>query len=348
MPERSISSATKLTQRSKPQRFDPLITPEQAGQTLAEPSGNATTTQTKSLPSEADESTETASLTAPAKALKVKQAKKTAKKKKLAAKPAPISAEARFFQVPGPECLTPRDGKTIERTDDYLFIAVLIERSRPTGWVKAERNPESAPQFILFAPPPEIIKGKTHPHLYATKTLRKILVRNRDLWILRTYLQNPTAPSLNITIDGHIICSEGKWHSNAFTKRRPSLRHPIAMGQPDELLTNLHAQRFYSWCDLTQPEPCTLTGQPPEPPNLPPNTLKNRKKRERLLSKWRNRKDTYDHFQLICPLDGPVTPMTVGMASPASTWKDLCGRAYNSLHCPHCLARLHSKLAFKN
>jgi len=319
-----ITKATRAAQIKTPDPFKEALAQQGVGP--GGPQGTALSSSSDEISIKADST----NLKKSSKTQKLKRAKKTAKNKKLAAKPSPISAAPYFFFVPGPVFLTPRDFKDLQHTDDYLFIAVLIERSRLSGWLNGER-PAEIPD-----------------HHYSAKILRRILVRKRSFWILRTYLQNPTAPNLNIFIDGQTICSEGKWKNSAFIKRLRSLRHPIEQGQSDELLNNLHNQRFYSWCDLAQPEPCTLTGHAPEPPKLPPNTLKNRKKRERLLNKWHECKDTHVHRQLICPLDGPVTPMNVCTASSASTWKDLCGRAYNSLHCPHCLARLHSKLAFRS
>ena len=330
----ALVNSLQALDSTKAKRLNPIRRLVQADQALADPAVEAKITQiSKSIATAAEESTERVGIKGPpmrTKSVNVKRAKKATKKKKAAAKVSPISAAPYFFYVPGPVFLTPRDFKDIQHTDDYLFIAVLIERSRLSGWLNGERPPEISPNH------------------YSAKNLRKILVRKRNFWILRTFLQNPVAPPSTIKIDGRTICSEGKWHNTAFIKRLSSLRHPIAMGQPDELLANLHAQRFYSWCDITQPEPCTLTGQPPEAPKLPPNTPNNQKKRDRMLSKWRDSEGTNVHLQLICPLDGPVIPISVGIATPTSTWKDLCGRAYASLHCPHCLARLHSKLAFKN
>ena len=274
-----------------------------------------------------------------------KSPKEPVKQIKSAANPGYIPASPRFFQVPGPDCISPRDGRSIERTDDYLFIAVLIERSRRTGWLKGESLPNACHQYMP-TPPLEPSKEHIPPHHYSTKTLRRILVRKCHFWNLRLHIQNVTAPTTTISIGGRNLCSEGKWQRNDFRRRLSVLLHPIKIGVPDPLLANLHANQFFKWCDLTQAEPFTLSGQTGEPPTLPPDTPKNRKKRELMLSKWHRSDGAKLHHQLICPLDGPVTPIEVRISSPAWTWKNLCGRSSTSLHCPHCLARLHSKIAF--
>ena len=288
----------------------------------------------------------------PRKVKKAKQSKKAAKPTKRARSKVPvklelITAQPRFFAVPGPDCLSPRDGSTVERTDDYLFIALLIERSRTTGWIKAEYQPGDTPDY-LPVPPPEIIQGKGLPRYYATKTLRRLLTHKRDLWILRRYIQNEKAPSVSISIGEHTLCRDGKWQRNALRKQFNALRHPIEIGKPDSLLAGLHAQSFFSWCDLTQPQPCTLSSKAPEPLNLPPDTAENGQETYIHLQRRQRDHSNHTHHQLLCPLDGPITPIEVRISSPAWTWMHLCGRRYHSLHCPHCLARLHSKLGVMN
>jgi len=259
-----------------------------------------------------------------------------------------ISAQPLFFTVPGPQCLSPRDHDTIGRTKDYLFLAVLIERSRATGWIKAERQADGT-THCKPAPQPQIVQGKGLPLCYATKTLRRILSQKRDLWILRRYIQNEKAPTETITIGGKTLCKEGKWQPRALRHQLRALHRPIEIGKPDPFLASLHAQSFFSWCDLLSPQPCTLPSKAPEPPTLQPDTKDtpdNRHERHLLQRQWEH--DKHLHHQLICPLCGPITPIEVSITSPAWTWEHLCGRAYRSLHCPHCLSRLHSELAIMN
>ena len=63
-------------------------------------------------------------------AAKKTKAKKSAKRSKAKLGKAAVLVDSWFFEVPSDECLTPRDGKYIEHSIDYLFIAVLVERSR--------------------------------------------------------------------------------------------------------------------------------------------------------------------------------------------------------------------------
>jgi hypothetical protein len=47
--------------------------------------------------------------------------------------------------------------------------------------------------------------------------------------------------------------------------------------------------------------------------------------------------------QLICPLDGPVTPCSATMRSPRATWRALCGREWHTTFCPCCLFQFEER-----
>ncbi|MFO1437590.1 MAG: hypothetical protein U1F81_04655 [Verrucomicrobiaceae bacterium] len=262
------------------------------------------------------------------KAAKKTKSQKSAKRSKAKPGKAAVSVDSWFFEVPSDDCLAPRDGKYIERSIDYLFIAVLVERSRESGWIKHEKGEDKSFQYVTSRPP-DITPGHAVPHYYATKTLRRLLTRQLNMWRLRLLIQNATPPPHSIKIAGHLICAEGSWRNGDGKKALASMRHPIEIGREDSFIASLHKQRFFSWRDLLQPF-CLFS----EPSRM------NVDEHELTPLKCSRHGETHFFHQLICPIDGPVVPIEVNESSPAITWEDMCGRAYTTLHCPHCLAAL--------
>lgn len=185
------------------------------------------------------------------KAPKTRKLKRRPTKSAAKLKKAVITAEPWFFRVPGSDCLKPRDGKYIERSEDYLFTAVLVERSRESGWAKLEKNPDSTFCYVP-SPPPDAPAGQATPHHYSTRMLRRLLSRRLELWWLRVLIQNEMPPPSSITIQGSLLCEGGKWHKRGWKKKFFRMRHPLEIGKIDAFLAGLHTQQFFTGCDLRQ------------------------------------------------------------------------------------------------
>ena len=92
--------------------------------------------------------------------------------------------------------------------------------------------------------------------------------------------------------------------------RGHSLKHPIKAGS-DPLLEEHLVQCFQSWANAT-------------PPFIVPAG------------------------HVLCPVCGPVAPITVTVLSPDETWQMMCGRAYDYTCCSGCLGVLDSRLTTMN
>lgn len=88
------------------------------------------------------------------------------------------------------------------------------------------------------------------------------------------------------------------------------LTHPVQEGA-DSLLGAPLEQVFHSWASATPPVPL-LPGQ------------------------------------VLCPICGPETHISVSVSSRPKTWKTLCGRAYTVTCCSGCLGVLESRLTMMN
>lgn len=258
--------------------------------------------------------------------LKRRPTKSAAKLKKTV-----IIAEPWLFRAPGSDCLKPRDGKYIERSEDYLFLAVLVERSRESGWVKFEKNPDSTFCYVP-SPPPDAPAGQATPHHYSTRMLRRLLSRRLELWWLRVLIQNEMPPPSSITIQGSLLCEGGKWHKRGWKQKFFRMRHPLEIGKIDAFLAGLHTQQFFTGCDLRQVLDLQCVTNP---------LRSEGGKLARPIIKGGETGYLEKSEQLICPVDGLVVPIEVFHSSPASAWRNLCGRSYASLHCPECLAVLY-------
>ncbi len=232
-----------------------------------------------------------------------------------------------FCSVPGIDCHAPRDGQWIERTSDILFLAVLLERSRSHRYVRSDKQPDGS---LLYTPcdtintPP----GKGQPRYTRTSRLYGL----DNLWRLRKLIQAPKPPCKSISIGIQTLCRDGEWVAPVVELTLAHLRHPIRIGQPDAFLAALSTQRYFTWCDLQSTTPCTL-------PDIPIIEKIN----PRLRTAWHD-DVSHVHPQIICPLCGPVTPIKVRTSAPAEIWRMSCGRAYEALHCPHCLAHFTTQL----
>jgi hypothetical protein len=52
--------------------------------------------------------------------------------------------------------------------------------------------------------------------------------------------------------------------------------------------------------------------------------------------------------EVICPLDGIVSPIAAIVCTSRESWQMLCGREWRVTLCPHCLGEFHEQLTVMN
>jgi len=217
--------------------------------------------------------------------------------------------------VPGPAVTAPRDGKPLNRTQDELFLAVLMERSRATGWVVGTPDPDGQRSYQACPPPADPQSRRGGPLYLSTKTLRRRLVQNSTLFAIRRFCQQPTPNEASLSITDHTLTQNGVWNPTEFGGFiLTMLTPPIELGKPDPLINRLPTTPLFAWCDLNAPEPATAAQG----------------------GDW------------ICPNCGIMPATHGGWISPPKTWAIKCGRAYHYKLCVTCYLAFDCRLAARN
>jgi len=267
--------------------------------------------------------------------------------------------------VPGSSSLRPRDGLDLHKTKDLLFLAVLLERSRQSGWVKRLTS-EQGWEFIPAAAP-EGPQTKGTPPYHSTKSLLRIVHTETNLWQFRRLCESSSPPDVGMSIEGKTLHSTGKWTLQNADATLSKLKHPLIRRQGSDENGGLRHLRFFEWCDLTMEAPCSLPiasnmellGRIPPfkefkiPAATPAqaawreNAKRNHdRKHYSLLLREREADPLF--IQLICSLCGPCVPVNAGISSSSGTWQNMCGRSWSYQLCPACLAVLGSRLVAMN
>lgn len=217
--------------------------------------------------------------------------------------------------VPGPSITAPRDGVPLNQSRDVLFLAVLHERSRATGWVVGERGLDGIRHYHACPPPADPQGRKGGPVYLSSKTLRHRLVRRSGLFDIRVMCQDDKPPGGNLTIGTYRLCRDGKWDVDENMKWYLECAQPlIEIGSPDVMITSLPTMPLFSWCDLTAPEPAKAVNG----------------------GDW------------VCPNCGLLSTVEAVWTSPARTWAGNCGRCITHTLCVVCLLKLDSRRTAMN
>jgi len=217
--------------------------------------------------------------------------------------------------VPGPTTTAPRDGLPLNRTQDDLFLAVLMERSRATGWVVGAQGPDGNRTYEACPPPADPQSRRGGPVYLSTKTLRRRLVQDSTLFAIRRFCQQPTPNGASLSVADYDLTQNGNWGAPEFGAIYLSLlTPPIELGKTDPLIRRLPATPLFSWCDLNASEPATAVHG----------------------GDW------------ICPNCGIISATHGIWSSPPETWAIRCGRAYQYQLCVTCLLVFSRQLAARN
>jgi hypothetical protein len=196
-----------------------------------------------------------------------------------------------------------------------LFLAVLLERSRATGWVVG--TPGSAGKLSYQACPapadPQARRGG--PIYLSTKTLRRRLVQDSTLFAIRRMCQQTTPNDASISVTDHTLTQDGVWSPTDFASLMLTVLTPsIELGKPDPLISRLPTTPLFSWCDLNAPEPATA----------------------------------FQGGDWICPNCGIMPATHCTWSSPPRTWATKCGCAYSYKVCVTCYLAFDCHLAARN
>jgi hypothetical protein len=207
-----------------------------------------------------------------------------------------------FTSLPGPESTSPRDGARLVKSDDSMFIASILQRSKGAKQIiEAMDHSGTWRYFPDVAGSAESVKARG---MTIASRLNRSTVRSRfkeTFLLFRSRLSSREAADHDFFIGGKLVRASDSAGDKALWKLGANLERPFT-AQGDSLLEQLHDVSFFDWI------PGGFMNAP---------TLK--------------------HGEVYCPLDGPVTPITAAEKTPAVSWEIMCGREWALYLCPKCL-----------
>lgn len=223
--------------------------------------------------------------------------------------------ESHWHSLPpsGQDC--PRDGERIERSEDILFLAVVLKHFKPpVRWLKRFAMPDTRQQRYLLEREDGVLVSpvtleETSPddgwrptQAMSAKPLRRRM--REHFYVYRRVLLGDFLET--VIINGQTLTKEGKRH-DGYAEFMESLRWPVAKAE-DPILDHLHERNFLEF----------------------------------------DAAHVASSLDAICPLDGPVHPLLFEIVSPQWTWDHLCGRHTAYALCPSCLGKFAGKLVSVN
>lgn len=128
---------------------------------------------------------------------------------------------------PSPDERQPRDGKLLRKTEDLLFLALMLEKCAETGWMETVRGASGKVIYrVIPRPFGSAVKGQ---QLWKTKTLKELIL-GLGFWEVRRLRRRP---------DGHRIK----------IPRGLELKFPVRRGADPLLSSESWAGHFHSWAD---------------------------------------------------------------------------------------------------
>lgn len=226
--------------------------------------------------------------------------------------PSPLTYQ---LVVPGPSITAPRDARPLNQTRDALFVAVLHERSRTTGWIQGVVEEDGVRHYHVCPPPADPQSRSGGPVYLSTKTLRRRLVQDSGLFAFRRLCQQPTPGGATMSVVGYDLTVDGVWMPDEFVEQYfSSISKPILLGQPDRIIAELPTTPLFSWCDLTAESPAIAVNG----------------------GDW------------ICPHCGIISATHGSWSSPPEAWARRCGRAIEYKLCVTCLLVFDRRIAARN
>jgi len=199
-------------------------------------------------------------------------------------------------EIPPDTQLAPKGGGELCNTEDYLFLAVLLERSHESDYI-LQCGPAGKTQEWIYLPDNRqemIPEGFTVKQRRSPQEVRRLF--KECFYGFRKGLSQASRSPWSYSIGGIEVRHAGSRGDQPFWDFAAQLHHSFGRGK-DPLLDGLHSRSFFA-----APESRTSKITP-----------------------------------FLCPIDGPVAAIVGKVTSPGWTWRDLCGREWQSALCPHCL-----------
>ncbi len=128
---------------------------------------------------------------------------------------------------PSPDECQPRDGKLLRKTEDLLFLALMLEKCVETGWMETVRAASGKVTCrVIPRPFGSAVKGQ---QFWKTKTLKEVIL-SLGFWEVRRLRRCP---------DGHRIKIPRSLH----------LKFPVRRGADPLLSSNSWIEHFHSWAE---------------------------------------------------------------------------------------------------
>ncbi len=133
-----------------------------------------------------------------------------------------------YSSPPAPDEHKPRDGAPLRKTQDVLFLALMLEGCRKTGWMETTLD-ASGQQSCRVIPKPttSAVKGQ---QFWKMKTLKKALF-DHEFWEVRRLRRRPDGHRIKIP-RGHV------------------LKFPMRRGADPLLSSETWSEHFHSWANV--------------------------------------------------------------------------------------------------
>jgi hypothetical protein len=211
----------------------------------------------------------------------------------------PPGSRSAIHEIPPDTQLAPKGGGKLCNTQDYLFLAHLLERSRDADYI-LQCGPAGKTQEWIYLPDNRqemIPEGFTVKQRRSPQEVRRLF--KECFYGFRRALSSTGRSAMSFSVGGVDVRHAGSPGDRPFWDFAARLDHPFHKGN-DPLLEGLHSRRFFA------------------------------------VAESKTSKTT----PYLCPIDGPVTGIQGQATSPGWTWRELCGREWQSALCPHCLGEL--------
>ena len=207
-----------------------------------------------------------------------------------------------FLSIPGPDCSSPRDGVQLLKSEDTMFLSLLLHRSEGTKHIIEALDQSGAWSYFPEVAGTELSiasRGMTIKSRLNRSTLRGHF--KQTFLLFRTRISSREAAHHDFFIGEKVVRAFDSTGDKALWKIGANLQRPFT-DQEDSLVDRLHEVAFFDWL--------------PELSNQAPPLKRD---------------------QVYCPLDGPVIPLKAAEKTPSFSWEMMCGREWTLYLCPKCL-----------
>lgn len=218
-----------------------------------------------------------------------------------------------WISLPEAGCLSPRDGVSILKSADGLFLEMLLHRSRGGSQILEARDEAGAWCYLPDVSGTSASLDAQGMGIISTLNASTLRHRFKETFLLfRSAIASRVMPLHDYLIGGEIIRAADCLGDTGLWKFGAGLLRPFDENG-DPLMERLHEVTFFNWL----PEGYTT------PPPL-------------------------KHGEVYCPLDGPVVPIKAWERTPGYSWEMLSGREWSLYLCPKCLGTFERRMCKMN